>query len=165
LIKPYCFRNLPHYNYHADWTPVEKDVDYPFVLADNPLEIKSTRTYVQRRHYIQFKDKDGSILGGVFLTDVTGKVPTLYWVIDCMDTTKVITPEGTVPTQPETIIVISKVKGGLTVECNGVILVHFKVEDSSDRAKCEVFIEGDVQRISFWKNGDQSSEFYRQSGK
>ena len=149
---------------------MERNVDYPFVLADHPIEIRILRSKNFGGNY-NFKDKDGNILGTIFLTDnLNRNIPTLYWIQPCMKSMYPFILQEVVPSLSENILVISRVKGGLTIECNGVMMVHFhgQADESDDQAKCTAFMEGDVRMIEdigAFPVDDEPKEAYRSSGK
>ena len=151
---------------------MERNVDYSFVLADHPIEIRILRSKSFTAQY-DFKDNDGNILGKIFLMDnMGGNIPTLYWIQPCMKSVYPFILQEAVPSLSENILVISRVKGGLTIECNGVMMVHFhgQADESDDQAKCTAFMEGDVRMIEYKgltpaDLDDEPKEAYRSSGK
>ena len=151
---------------------MERNVDYPFVLADHPIEIRILRSKSFTAQY-DFKDNDGNILGKIFLMDNMGRnIPTLYWIQPCMKSVYPFILQEAVPSLSENILVISRVKGGLTIECNGVMMVHFhgQADEPEDQAKCTAFMEGDVRMIEYKgltpaDLDDEPKEAYRSSGK
>ena len=84
-----------------------------------------------------------------------------------MSTSQFVAPEleELVEVFSENIIIISKVKKGLTVEFNGVEIIDFDAEmDAQNQDSCEKFHQWDVQNVRF-SGLDLLSKSFRQSGK
>ena len=146
---------------------IEKGKDIPFVLAERPLEIENVAmdSSSNKLGNINFKDKDGAILANMFYVFNNGpSSPTVYRIEQCMSSAGPTKPYGG-PTLPKNRIIISKVKGGLTVEFNEEIIIEMTSIPAValDATKCNAFLEGDVQIIEFLSI-DTASQSFRQHG-
>ena len=154
---------------HADWIKVDKSKTYPFIWAENPLEINLVNT-VTGFHPVQieFLDKDGNVVDTVFVVLANygqGPTPSQWMVANCMMyMTMPTSPEGTLEQMPNNILTISRVQDGAVIEFNGVVVADFDVtEHGKDQAACDGFLQGDVQSLHFHAH-DALSKSFRQSG-
>ena len=153
---------------------MDRGKSYPFNWTNNPLEVKVfnyTSLLVGSPFiYVELLGRKNEVLPlGSLLMDVFkfGKIPHSWIVMNCMSSSQFVAPEleGLVEVFSENIIILSKVKKGLTVEFNGVEIADFDIdEDATIQDSCEKFHQGDVQNVRF--NGlDLLSKSFRQSGK
>ena len=137
-------------------------------MAERPLEIENVAMegLSNAAGKITFKDKHGVTLTFMYLIyELQGSPsPGSYLINNCMASAEPTEPYGG-PTLPKNRIVISKVKGGLTVEFNEEIIIEMTSAPAGapDVAKCNAFLGGDVQIIEF-SNDDTASESFRQHG-
>ena len=135
-------------------------------MAERPLEIENVAMegLSNAAGKIIFKDKDGAALADMFQIYNGPSSPTVYQIQYCMSFAEPTEPYGG-PTLPKNRIVISMVKGGVTVEFNEEIIIEMTSAPAGapDVAKCNAFLGGDVQIIEF-SNDDTASESFRQHG-
>ena len=135
-------------------------------MAERPLEIENVAMESQFKFArIIFKDKDGAILANMYHVYNGLPSPTMYHISDCMGISVLFTKPYGGTSLIKNRIVISKVKGGLTVEFNEEIIIEMTSIPAValDATKCNAFLEGDVQIIEFG-NDDTASASFRQHG-
>eukprot|EP00116_Pleurobrachia_bachei_P009195 sb/3469457/ len=140
----------------TEWTVVERNVNIPWDLEKQPLQIKTNSTEgAKESMMVTMKYKNTILIGAVSVfLDYT----TRYSIDQCTDSFQDLPIQP--PVEMEKIWNITKTETALIIKCNDVELVSLLFAESS-QTNCVATWGGNIVDMIFFSDGDEASDFYK----